>query len=546
MLLLENIKQYISNNEEILCCILGDIVDKGEVAYYKEAKILIKLLKEELEEFIKKQIHFIIVPGNHDLCKDRTLDSFNRFLNSLNVLESVYSDKNMINEFDFHGYHFIALSSVKGGNYDYGEIDFEELEKCKVSTNTIVLVHHSLISSDNKDNAVIRNGYELQRFLEEHNIIALLHGHTHGCKRYSVGHNCQVIGVGPMFKEVRDISNQCNLIKISGEQVDNIFTFTYHGDRNEWDGKNLYSRTKDNNYYGEKVYVLYEKFLKDIEAYSVLQNVSFKVKQNWKNFEKDIKQYFDKFLLEAKEWQSFSCNEKLPYTHVQLMNMKERDWSDFVINRLQNNPTNKRTIIPLITKEQIIDSIDNELVSFDVVQFGFTDELKTELNLAIYMRALEVKNFFPINICEVYLMIKKIKEKLITIKDINFCFFIFQAQYKDSYGCYKKARLDLITESNLCKLIVNKSFDEISQLLLEKVKMKETVINEKGLMNLNNALNTFYENQNKQDVCDKLKECLDLLNCLKNAREISSNYKKTEDIEKEFESKIDNLIKLLV
>ena len=544
------LKQNISEDSSIACCILGDIVDQGDASCYQWAEELITEFLEKMQSYLKNgQLKLFMVPGNHDLCNngngEKTLDCFNKFLGSLHSSCSLYSDQHMIQECDFCGYHFISLSSVKTQNHKYGELAYDQLIKCHTPPNTVMLVHHSLISSDNDDDAVIRNGYALQKFLEEHSIIALLHGHTHGCKRYTVGRDCQVIGVGPMFKSVPDISNQCNLINISGSKASEITTFTYQADRKVWDSTQTYLREENNNYFGESLYALYERILKDAESDFLLPNLRFQVKQTFEEFEQEIQSSFSSCLDDAREWQSLSCPESLDYTHGELMCTNDTQWHDFAIKKLQENPTNKRTIIPLITKEASFQSGDNKLVSFDVVQFGFMNDLKEDLYITVYMRALEVRHFLPINLCETYLMAKKLKEGIQTIKKVTVCFFVFRAEQKINYGCYKKAEIDLLNENRLCSILSDKNFTKIKTMLLEKINIGDTVVDERWLKNLQSAFFEFYKEDNRENVLKKIDESLKLLANLKKARFRCSDYSRTQVEEKQFSTSLEELTTLL-
>ena len=544
------LKKHIPEHGSIACCILGDIVEQGDSTCYQSAINIITGFLEDLRSYIKnEQVKLFIVPGNHDLCKsengDKTLDSFNESFCALDVSYLPYSDQRMIQEYDFYGYHFICLSSVKTENYKYGELDYNQLARCHASANTIMLVHHSLISSEEDDDAVIRKGYSLQKYLEDNSIIALLHGHTHGCKRYTVGHDCQIIGVGPMFKEVKDVSNQCNLINISGSKVDKITTFTYQADRDVWDSTETYLREENNNYYGDSLYALYEKILKDAEADSLLPNLRFQVKKSFAEFEQEIQSNFSDYLKDAEEWQSLSCPEYLDYSHGELMCTKDTQWDEFATRKLQENPTNKRTIIPLITKELSFNSGDDKLVSFDVVQFGFMNDSKEDLYITVYMRALEIRHFLPINLCETYLMAKKLREGLPTIKKVTVCFFVFRAEQKPDYGCYRKAEIDLLTESQLCKIISKENYSNVVELIQEKIKMADTVVDERWLQNLERAFHEFYDESNKIDVFEKINECKKYLADLKKARLHCSEYSRTQKEENQFLDALKDLIKLL-
>ncbi len=539
ILLNEELKKIIKNSDKIVCCILGDIIDKGVNECYKKATgILANFLNDITCIVGDKNFKCYIVPGNHDLCDDlkneKTLKCFNEFVTGLGIKQSSFDDGNRVQEDVFMGYHFIKVSSVKKNNSEYGEIDISQLYKHIVQPKTILLVHHSLISSSEEDNAVIRNGYAIQKFLEENSIIALLHGHTHGFKRYTVGNDCQVIGVGPMFKQEIDISNQCNLIYVSGNKVNNIKTFIYQEDHDKWFVEETYKRDNSNNYYGSSVNKLYQRILTDVESDCYILNLRFQVKQRFDIFEQEINKYFSMCFESAKEWQSFDSIKTLDYTHAQLMSTKDENWSSFVIRKLKDNPTNKRTIIPLITKEDVYSSTDEKLVSFDLVQFGFQDSSMKDLYLTVYMRALEVRHFLPINICEAYLMIKKIKKDIQMIENITLCIFAFRAEQKLEYGCYRKSKIDLMSESDLCKIINENDYSKMKELLEEKCRMRDTVIDSKWVDNLKSAMRAFYNLENKQEVLSILDKIESKLNAYKKARLRCSDYTKTLKEENEF------------
>ena len=544
------LKPHVNNKSSVALCLLGDIVEQGDAGCYKMAEELIDGFYGQIQYLVDdEQLKLFAVPGNHDLCDnesgEKTLERFNGFLESIKCACPSYSDEQMIQEYDFGGYHFICLSSVKTGNYEYGELDYVRLNQCTTPSNTIMLVHHSLISSDNDDNAVIRNGYALQKFVEEHAIIALLHGHTHGCKRYTVGEDCQIIGVGPMFKSIPDISNQCNLINISGSKVNDIITLTYHGDRKTWDSNLTYYRHENNSYYGDSVYELYGKILKDAESDSLLPNLRFQVKQTFERFEEEIKSVFSSCLEDAKKWQSFAPPKDFDYTHGQLMCTNDTKWDEFAIRKLKENPTNKRTIIPLITKEDSFKSGDDKLVSFDVVQFGFLDDTMKDLYITVYMRALEVRHFLPINLCESFLMAKRIKDEIRSIERVTICIFAFRGEQKKNYGCYKKAKIDLLSESQLCKILADRDFATIKSMISEKAEMCDTVIDEKWIMNLKKAMNEFYDESNRETVCGGISDSLQKLENLKRARLHCSDYSKTLIEETQFSASLESLIGLL-
>ena len=549
--LLIGIESSIKSDDYLVCCILGDIIDRGCCNSYEKALNILRNFISKLEKICSEdKFKCYIVPGNHDICCDSnntlSIDLFNDFVSNSKIFANKgFSDGNTVNEDDFGGYHFVCLSSVINNKTEYGEIDFLKLSKCNLCKNTIMLVHHSLVSSDDNDSASIRSGYELQTILEDNSVITLLHGHTHGFKRYTVGNDCQVIGVGPMFKVVPDISNQCNLIHISGTKVSYVRTFLYQADRNTWDKTETYTRKCDNNYYGNSAYELYEKILDDVKADSYIFNLKVLIKQDYDLFHQEIKKKFTDFLDDAKKWQSTEIDDTLEYTHGNLMSTDYEKWYDFVVRKLQKNPTNKRTLIPLINKQDVYSSDDEKLVSFDVVQFGFEDEAKTEFCVTIYMRALEVRYFLPINICEIYIMIAKIKEKIQSISNINICIFAFRAEQKLDYACYKKKRLDSITESKLCALLSEGNFNELGDMLREKQQSIDTVIDYNWIYNLKNAFKEFYKKDNSDDALDLINQIERNLKEIEETRLKSSYYNATESDECRLKENIGKLIDLI-
>lgn len=537
--LVSRLQSLLNPGDNLVCCLLGDFIDQGENAAFPKVKEVVLNLKKLLSRVVGED-HFAIelIPGNHDLClngKERDLSHFNKFASNILENPSAFTDKLSIHAADHFKYHFILASSVLHAEHRHGTIDFEALNQHSPSPQTIVLTHHSLISGDETDDACIRNGYQLQKYLENGNVIALLHGHTHGCKRYTVGQDCQVIGVGPMFKDVRDISNQCNLICFSGSTVQHIQTLIYQGDRREWDVVTTYEKTEDNSYNGTSVYKVYSQVLRDAEMIPSLPNLRIQIRQSYAHFKAEINDNFSSSVAAAEEWQSAQRSAYLPYTHGMLMNTKDTNWIDYIVQKLKQNPTSKRAIIPLIEKEAVFQSKDSWLVSFDVVQFGFSNPDCSNLYITIYLRALEIRYFLPLNLCEVYLMAEKIRSHFPSIQNVTVCLFAFRAEAKRNYGCYRKAQIDLLNESCLCKIVADLNRrEELGALLQEKADMGDTVIDDLWLQKLKNALDAFYSETNKSEVMSLLEQVATTLGLLQSAREHCSDYSQTQAQEDRF------------
>lgn len=545
-ILINDLSRFIPSGSDVVCCVLGDIVDRGNKDAYIQAKLILEYFFTRLKNiFGEENVEFEIVPGNHDLCED-TLLSFNQFATELLGRNVEYTDEKSMYVSNHFGYQFVSISSILDKECKFGQVDFDTLSSDIIPSNSIFLTHHALISGDKDDSAVIRNGYEFQKKLEDKNAICLLHGHTHGCKRYVIGNDCQIIGVASFLKNyVQDVSNQCNLVQIKGRYVNRIETFLYQGDRKKWDRTIIYEKETNNHYNGESVSAVYDKVLIDAEANLLLPNVCIQVKQNYDKFKEEIENRFNSIIEDAKVWQEKDCPDCLDYTHGQLMSHGSISWDRHIIETLKRNPTSKRAIIPLIDKEMAFKGGDGKLVSFDLVQFGFGSDDCNDLHITVYFRALEIKQFLPINLCEIYLMAERIRSEIRAIQNITVCIFAFKAEAKTNYGCYKKSQLDIITESKLCKLVNDKSWDDIRLLLDEKAKMGDTVIDLAWLKKLQNVFDEFYNGNNAEKVKSQICTVEEKLLVLRDERERCSIYSKTQIQENDFVFELQKLAEII-
>lgn len=547
------LRELLPENSQVLCCLLGDFLDKGEDGAFQGASEVLEELKIGLSALESIDVEYEIVPGNHDLCQkspsspQKDLSAFNEFATKVLNRTISFSDRASIVESNHFGYRFLAISTVVSNEIACGFIDYGLLNQAVMHPGSIIIAHHGVVSSDVSDVSAIRDGYRLHQFLEDNHCAAFLHGHTHGFKRYTVGNNCQIIGAGPMLKNegTHDISNQCNLITISGGFVKEIKVLTYQGDREKWDVSSVYMRPEDNNYIDTDAYILYSRVLKDVEENELVPNLRIQIQNSFSAFEKSITDNFASFKDDAITWQSSKANEHLELTHGQQMNTKDLSWQEFVVNLLRKNPTTKRAIIPLIEKEKAFHSSDDQyLVSFDVVQVGFASDACKTLYITVYLRALEVRYFLPINLYEVYLIAKTLKESFSSIEEINVCLFAYRAEAKRNYGCLKKADIDLLRESHLCSLIFEKKYDEITALLEQKSRMGDTVIDMSWLSRLKNAIYDCCREEGRKELLGQIEVVWTKLEELKASRAHCSDYSLTQKEENSYCDALDRLIEL--
>lgn len=553
--LLSVLQKTIPPKSDILCCLLGDFSDKGNDGSFQVAnEVLSELMVGLSTSWPESNVEYEIVPGNHDLCsctkwstKRKDLSAFNGFASTLLNREINYSSAKSIVESNHFSYHFISVCTVMSDETAFGSMDFAALESTFADPGTIVIAHHGVVSSDYSDSSSIRNGYRLHQFLEDKKRSAFLHGHTHGYKRYAVGNGCQVVGVGPMFKNEGkyDISNQCNLLKVTGGLVREIKTFTYQGDRDTWDSVQVYTKPEDNNYINSDAYALYCQVLKDAQDNQLLPNLRIQIQTSYTNYEKSITENFSTCEADAIAWQNPIPSEYLEFTHGQQMNSKESSWQDYIVRTLQQNPTTKRAIIPLIDKEKAFSVSDDQyLVSLDIIQVGFASDTCKNLYITVYMRALEIRHFLPINLYEIYLIAETIKNYFPSVDELNICIFAYRAEAKENYGCFKKSEIDVIRESKLSKLLTEKNYTTVIELLKQKCTMGETVIDGTWLSKLRNAVTDCCQADNKPALIAQIDSITEKLNTLKTHRARCSDYSITQEDENLYCTEIEHLIAL--
>ncbi|CAI3202390.1 metallophosphoesterase family protein [Clostridium neonatale] len=527
-------KDILEENEEIIFCICGDITDQGSKEGYENAIKVIDYIKEK---FIVYNYKFEFIPGNHDICEG-SFDEIDKCISRYTEKEYTYEKNNVVVRL-YDGINLILLNTSYHKDYKYGKIDFVELEeKLKNITDgkNFVVMHHTFISEYETDQSAIRDAYKFIKLLEKYNVCALLHGHTHGYSDITIAKECKVIGVGPLFKKQDDINTQFNIIKVNSSQINNIYNMRYNSDLNRYTKVDVFSRTFLNYFNGYDLKETYEKVVQAIKEYGAIINFNMNIRTELQKFNESIEHLFYEQIKIAEEWQEKVPPSSLYYNHGEYMFKGKVDPINHIIKELIRKPTSSRAIIPLINMNDVVDSGDNFLPSLDIIQFGFDNDERIELCVTIYLRALEVNNFLKINLCEVYVMCKKIKEQIRSISNININIFAFRAQYKEKFSCFKKADIDITDESRIMIKVMKKKVEQIIELLKNKYELSETVVHLDGIDKLDRCIKNYNDDCEEEESypikivegIGTLKECM---NKLKKLREKTSDYKEIEEQE---------------
>lgn len=547
----EALKHRLDKTETIVFCILGDIVDKGDPTVFAKALIVLNYMKELFSEFNPR---FEFTPGNHDLCNcphnpipeicTEEKCGLTQYYSFIRSFDSSYNPEENISHRKYDDVDLILANSISHKNCKYGQIDMEGLKNIVIDKPTILVTHHAFFSESDTDSAPIRNAYKIFELIEAKDIVGVLHGHTHGYKNIKLGNQCPIVGVGPFLKDIPNINHQVNLVSITPSGIYQVANYYYRKDLNKYNEDIVYKST-EKAYFGSSVKNVYEKVLHDTKKFGILPGMHLKLEMPYMDFKAEIEQCFSEHIPMALAWQKTSeVPDSLYYNHGQYMQSNSTTAIKFITEELKSKATSSRALIPLIDFDMVFKSGDGFLPSFDLVQFGFMKEERTHLYIFLYLRALETKHFLPINLCEIYLMCNEIVNEIRSIATIDLSVYAFKAQYKESFGCFKRAEIDTLKEAEITMLLRDNAHSIIN-LLEDKRLLSETVIEDKGMISLYNALVAANDRTAVQaSIMILSKDILNTMSTLKAEREKTSNYSSIEVLEQQLETEFDQLINL--
>jgi len=155
---------------------------------------------------------------------------------------------------------------------------------------------------------------------------------------------------------------------------------------------------------------------------------------------------------------------------------------EHIIKELHDKPSSNRALYSLISQKHIIGSEDNPIPSFMIFQCAIESDI---LYCTVYFRALEVANFFRINLEEIRLNLCDILKGLSAAK-VRLSVLAFSAYSKPDQVPLEKCELDLMSSLKLMSLY-NKNPERISELLDQKAK-ESTIIDISGLKAIKESL----------------------------------------------------------
>ena len=103
---------------------------------------------------------------------------------------------------------------------------------------------------------------------------------------------------------------------------------------------------------------------------------------------------------------------------------RELNGYDHVIKELKQKHSSRRALISLISTQHIVDSGNKPIPSYMLSQFQLCGDT---LYGTEYYRSMEIRNYFPVNLGEAYLLIKDIIFAIPDIKKVVLLFHFFEA-----------------------------------------------------------------------------------------------------------------------
>ena len=571
----ELIKKEIPQKETILICLCGDIIDSKGLLQgtsdesKKRYNNAIELI-QRFEKNLKKEYNIIIkcCLGNHDVTHVDDLIGFIKEVDgdppSRKELQECYTV-----EIDNVETKIIFVNSCDGDQIEKGRINYdtleEELKNSGQSNKKILVLHHTIMSMFDEDNSSIRNAAKLVNLIDAYNVIGILHGHIHGREVLNIGKNqCKIIGTGALFsRDNPNVNSQFNIIELNKNKFLKILNCRYlaDGGNEPWDIKNLNDLETASIFKGDKFSEIYKELLDTLEILTPIYNLRIDIKTTYQEFISDIDIFFydDKlkrgdiewlYPVLGEMWQATEVPEELYFNHGTYFKMGETSGIDYVASELKRKPTSNRIVLSTYNMGDIIQSLDdkNYLPSLASIQFGKDED---KLIIHMHLRALEAKRFLKINICEIYYLLKKLKEKSIEFEKVEIIISAFRVQKKEKFHCFLKSKVDVIEPEKLSAMVSYKRFPKLSQLFKEKRDARESITISRGIKSVYLAMKASNEEnvrdgkeiEYNQEILRLLERTLNIYEELDKIHRSVSVYNEEEE---KYENEIDDLLEKIV
>lgn len=238
----------------------------------------------------------------------------------------------------------------------------------------------------------------------------------------------------------------------------------------------------------------------------------------------------------AAKWQNPSKPEDLFINHGEYIH-KYGDGKEFLVDELRRKKDSNRACLSLINMEDIINSSDDPIPSFLILQFGFPEGALNKILVTAYFRALEVSQFLQINLAEISQNIRFLKGKFPSIKYFELTLIAFRAHFISQFHCLKKTSIDIADPVDIAIAVDRKELPQLREWLDSKIVVSESVICTDGLEVLYRALEKCKGKYEKSLLMD-IKEALNDMKRLREIRKASSHSEEINNLSTNIKNKL--------
>ena len=238
----------------------------------------------------------------------------------------------------------------------------------------------------------------------------------------------------------------------------------------------------------------------------------------------------------AAKWQNPSKPNDLFINHGEYIH-KYGDGKKFLVDELRRKKDSNRACLSLINMEDIINSSDDPIPSFLILQFGFPEGASNKILVTAYFRALEVSQFLQINLAEISQNIRFLKGKFPSIKYFELTLIAFRAHFISQFHCLKKTSIDIADPIDIAIAVDHKELPQLREWLDSKIVVSESVICTDGLEVLYIALEKCKGKYEKSLLMD-IKEALNDTIKLREIRKASSHAEEINNLSTNIKNKL--------
>lgn len=199
----------------------------------------------------------------------------------------------------------------------------------------------------------------------------------------------------------------------------------------------------------------------------------------------------------AKQYSQKEKPDHLWVNHGQYYNGHEG--VQYIIKELNNKHDGNRAVLSLINHADIVDSGDNPIPSFMIMQFSI--ENQKDLYVTTYFRALEVSKFLRINLEEFRLILVQIFGEILHLECVYLNVFAFRAYINERLNPFIRPQIELMDSTRLLKLMEKSPAD--LALFLKELDVDSTYIENKSLKSIQKIV---HDNNINMDIMSYFKD----------------------------------------